>query len=175
MDKYKFVNISADDFESLYKIMESSFPSIERRNYEEQKKLFNNHLYDVIGYKDKSDKVCAFLALWKFKDFNFIEHFAVDYKLRGNGIGTALFNKYLSSNDKMTILEVELPEDKISSKRIKYYEKMGMVLNDYEYLQPPLQKGKPLLPLKVMSYKNGLDKHEFNNIKEQIYKTVYKY
>ncbi|WP_294153449.1 GNAT family N-acetyltransferase [uncultured Clostridium sp.] len=175
MDKYKFVKITVDDFKSLYKVIENSFPSIERRNYEEQKKLFDDELYNVIGYKDADDRVGAFLAFWKFEDFNFIEHFAVDYKLRGNGMGTELFNRYLSSDDKMTILEVELPKDEISEKRIKYYEKMGMILNDYEYMQPPLQKGKPLLPLMVMSYKNELKSHEFKKIKEQIYKTVYKY
>lgn len=173
MSEYKFGKITVDDFESLYEVMEDSFPSIERRNYNGQKKLFNKDLYNVIGYKDDDNKVCAFLAFWEFKDFNFIEHFAVKNSLRGNGIGTKLFTNYLDNSSKMTILEVELPEDEISIKRIKYYEKMGMKLNHYDYLQPPLQPGKPLLPLKIMSYEKMITQDEFNDLKEGIYKTVY--
>ena len=60
--------------------------------------------------------------------------------MRGNGIGTMLFKYYLTNTEKLTILEVELPEDEISSRRIKYYERMGMKLNEYDYLQPPLQE-----------------------------------
>lgn len=175
MSKYKFNNITIEDFESLYKVMENSFPSIERRDFKGQKKLFNKDFYNVIGYKDSNDKVCAFLAFWKFDEFNFVEHFAVDESLRGEGIGTKLFNHYLESTDKLTVLEVEPPEDEISTRRIKYYERMGMKMNDYNYMQPPLQKGKPLIPLKIMSYENELMDHEFNNIKRCIYKTVYQY
>ena len=175
MSKHKINKITIEDFESLYKVMENSFPSIERRDFEGQKKLFNEGFYNVIGCKDSNDKVSAFLAFWKFDEFNFVEHFAVDESLRGEGIGTKLFNHYLESTDKLTILEVEPPEDEISTRRIKYYERMGMKMNDYDYMQPPLQQGKPLIPLKIMSYENELMDHEFNNIKRCIYNNVYKY
>lgn len=175
MNNYKFEKITINDFDSLYEVMENSFPSIERRKYEEQKDLFYKDIYNVIGYKDNHDKVCAFLAFWKFKDFNFIEHFAVDDSLRGKGIGTKLLKKYLDNNNNLTVLEVELPEDEISTRRIKYYERMGMELNEYDYLQPPLQKGKPLLPLKIMSYGKKMKYHEFSGLRDGLYKNVYKY
>lgn len=125
--------------------------------------------------KDDNDRVCAFLAYWKFEEFNFIEHFAVDSSLRGKGVGTKLFNHYFNDDSKMTILEVELPEDEISHRRIKYYERMDMKLNDYEYLQPPLQEGKPLLPLKVMSYGREITHGEFNRFRDTVYKNIYQY
>ncbi|GEQ19768.1 hypothetical protein AB2T63_08875 [Clostridium butyricum] len=40
MNNYKFEKITVNDFDSLYEVMENSFPSIERRKYEEQKDLF---------------------------------------------------------------------------------------------------------------------------------------
>ncbi|MGN0145040.1 MAG: GNAT family N-acetyltransferase [Clostridium sp.] len=175
MDKYNFTKITVNDFESFHKVMENSFPSIERRNYEGQKNLFNKDIYNVIGFKDHNDRVCAFLAYWDFKEFNFIEHFAVDDSLRGMGIGTKLFNEYINNAEKMTILEVELPEDEISHRRIKYYERMDMKLNDYEYLQPPLQEEKPLLSLKVMSYGREITHDEFNRFRDIVYKNVYQY
>ena len=175
MIKYKFEEITVDCFESLYEVMEKSFPNIERRNYDGQKKLFNNDFYNVIGYKDDDNKVCAFLAFWKFEDFNFIEHFAVDDRMRGNGIGTMLFKYYLTNTEKLTILEVELPEDEISSRRIKYYERMGMKLNEYDYLQPPLQIGNKLLPLKIMSYNEQISYDKFDKLRNEIYRNVYKF
>lgn len=177
MREYIFDNITVDDFDSFYEVMKGSFPSIEIRDYQGQKNLFDNTMYNVIGYKDKEQKVCAFLAFWRFEDFNFIEHFAVDDNLRGNGIGTSLFRNYLNSNsnnEKLTLLEVELPEDDISLRRIKYYERMGMKLNDYDYLQPPLQDGKPFFPLKIMSYGKKIEQDEFKVIKDNIYREVYR-
>lgn len=175
MIEYNFQKIAIDDFDSLYKVMESSFPIIERRDYEGQKKLFDKHNYSVIGYKNASNEVCAFLAYWKFENFNFIEHFAVSSNLRGNGIGTKLFKHYLDNNTSLTVLEVELPKEITAIRRIKYYEKLGMKLNDYDYMQPPLQKDKPLLPLKIMSYKKEITFEEFEELKRIIYSDVYRY
>lgn len=175
MNNYKFEKITINDFDSLYEIMKNSFPSIEIRNYEDQKNLFNKEFYNVIGYKNRQNKVCALLAFWKFNDFNFIEHFAVDESLRGKGIGTELFKNYLDNNKKLTILEVELPEDDISKRRIKYYERIGMKLNEYDYLLPPLQEGKPLFPLKIMSYGRKIEYCEFIELKDILYKKVYDY
>ncbi|WP_294371268.1 GNAT family N-acetyltransferase [uncultured Clostridium sp.] len=175
MKNYKLDNINIDDFKSMYNVMEKSFPSIERRNYEDQKKLFHNKYYNVIGYKDEEDNVCAFLAFWKLKNFNFIEHFAVDDILRGNGIGTKLLKAYLNNNNKMTVLEVEMPDNDIAERRIQYYKRMGMKLNDYDYVQPPLQEGSPLLPLKIMSYGREIIHDEFLEVRDKIYKKVYEY
>lgn len=175
MNNYKLKKITVDDFDSLYKIMEDSFPSIERRTYDEQKSLFNNDIYNVIGYIDECGSVLAFLAFWKFNNFNFIEHFAVNNSLRGKGVGTTLLKKYLDNNNNLTVLEVELPEDNISTRRIKYYERIGMKLNEYDYLQPPLQEGKPLLPLKIMSYEKYIEHREFIELRNVLYRSVYKY
>ena len=175
MIEYNFQKIAIDDFDSLYKVMEKSFPSIERRDYEGQKKLFYKDNYNVLGYKNDNNEVCAFLAYWKFENFNFIEHFAVNSNLRGNGIGTKLFKDYLRINIKLTVLEVEVPEEEMAVRRVKYYEKLGMKLNHYDYMQPPLQKNKELFPLKIMSYKKKINSDEFEEIKRIIYSNVYKY
>ena len=172
---YNLTEITVSDFDSFYNVMEKSFPSIERRNYEGQKELFDNQIYKVIGFKDNNNKVCAFLAYWNLDEFNFVEHFAVDYNLRGMGIGTELFEYYIKNSDKITMLEVELPEDEISKRRIEYYKRMNMKLNEHDYFQPPLQEGKPLLPLRVMSYKREIKSDEFEDFKEKVYKKVYKY
>lgn len=175
MNRDEIKQITIDDFESFFRVMEKSFPDIERRNCEGQKEIFDEDEYKVTGYKNKEDDVTAFIASWNFEDFNFIEHFAVDEELRGKGIGSSLISEFLKDSAKKIVLEVEYPEDDISKRRIEFYKKIGMKLNEYEYVQPPLQEGKDLLPLKIMSYPDELSEVEFKDIRRQIYKKVYKY
>lgn len=175
LDREKLIEIYKDDFDSFFKVMEKSFPEIERRTYEGQKELFDESQYRVLGYKNNNNEVTAFIAFWEFDDFHFIEHFAVDEELRGNGIGSRFIKDFLNKSAKKTVLEVEYPEDEISMRRIEFYKRIGMNINDYEYVQPPLQKGQELLPLKIMSYPDTLDKAQFDYIRKELYDNVYKF
>lgn len=171
----KIQRISVEDFPNFFKIMEKSFPSIERRTYEEQLSLLEDENYKIIGLKDNQNKVLAFIAMWQFEDFNFIEHFAVDDTLRGHGMGTYILNECLKiMGDKKVILEVELPEDDICKRRIGFYKRCGFSFNSYNYLQPSLQEGYPLLPLRIMSYPEILNETDFYKFRDVVYKKVYK-
>lgn len=175
MNSGKLKIINKDDFESFFEVMKESFPEIERRTYDGQKKLFDNERYRVLWYKDVYGKVDAFIAYWEFDKFIFIEHFSVDEKLRGKGLGSKMIEEVLDQFNKTVVLEVEYPEDEISIRRIEFYKRMKMNMNDYEYVQPPLQDGEELLPLKIMSYPNTLNEREFNKIREELYDKVYKF
>ena len=85
-----------------------------------------------------------------------------------------MLKAYLNRSDKPIFLEVELPENDISVRRIEFYKRLGFYLNDFEYLQPPLQKQHDFLPLKVMSYPRSVDEMEFINYKNTVYEKVYK-
>lgn len=173
MKKLQMINL--DEFSSFFEIMEKSFPSIERRTYEDQLALLEDQYYKIIGLKDSNNKVRAFIAIWNFEDFNFIEHFAVDDTLRSQGIGTYILNECIKSmGDKPVLLEVELPEDDISKRRINFYKRCGFSFNSYAYMQPSLQKGYPLLPLRIMSYPENLNETDFYKFKDVLYKKVYK-
>jgi len=163
-----------EDFESFFRLLSESFPSIERRSYENQKKLLYEDSYSIIVNNDEKENITAFIANWEFNDFSFIEHFAVDSKMRGNGMGTSILKDYLNKCNKLIFLEVELPENDISVRRIEFYKRLGFYLNDFEYLQPPLQKQHDFLPLKVMSYPRSVDEMEFINYKNTVYEKVYK-
>lgn len=161
------------DFDSLYKLMSEAFPSEERRNYEDQKRLLNEDAYSITSHKDEVGNITAFIASWEFSHFVFIEHFAVSSKIRGNGMGTLMIKDYLSNCSKSIFLEVEPPENDISMRRIEFYKRLGFHLNDYDYLQPPLQKQHDFLPLRIMSYPKRVDNKEFIDFKNVIYDKVY--
>ena len=174
MEKSSLKIINEEDFQSFFKLMESSFPSIERRSREEQKSLFKENLYKVFGYKDDCGDVIAFIAMWDFEKFIFIEHFAVDSKMRGNGLGSFMIKELLQDCNKPIFLEVEEPENEIAMRRIEFYKRLGFNLNNFYYVQPPLQKQHELLPLKVMSYPVKVDVNKFNKFKNKVYDKVYK-
>ena len=70
--------LQVKDFDKVYSIMEESFPIDERRTYEEQKALLENELYNIyVLYDNENDNIKAFIAIWRFDDFAFVEHFVV--------------------------------------------------------------------------------------------------
>ena len=113
------------------------------------------------------------MAVWEFDDFLFLEHFALDGAIRNKGIGGQMLLELTKKYHKMICLEVEPPNDEISLRRINFYKRNGFVLNMYPYMQPSMSKGKKSIPLMIMTHKREIDTHEFENIRNVLYKNVY--
>ncbi|MDD6735846.1 MAG: GNAT family N-acetyltransferase [Clostridiales bacterium] len=162
------------DFDEVFSIMEMSFPSDEYRTYNEQRSLLDNREYSVYVLKREDGRLKAFIAVWEFDDFAFIEHFAVNPDCRNEGIGAAML-KELSEKftGKTLCLEVELPDSEMARRRIGFYNRNNFFINDYPYTQPPISKGKRSIPLCIMTYGGRIDKHQFETIKNVLYKRVY--
>ncbi len=173
--EYGFVTLKREEFDIAFAIMEASFPVTEMRTYEGQKALLENGYYQLYGARDKEGKVLAFIGAWEIDDFIFVEHFAVDSSLRGQGLGARMLHKFIEEKRKAVILEVELPDTKTAKRRIRFYERVGFYLNEYGYLQPPMREGNPLLPLQIMTWPEKIDEKEFLYYRERLYKIVYNY
>ena len=50
-----------------------------------------------------------------------------------------LMDALLAEKKRPMVLEVELPEDALTRRRIGFYERHGLVFNSYPYLQPPMR------------------------------------
>lgn len=173
LDNIEFIEMDKKYFDLFFDIMKNSFPKNEMRDYVSQKKLLDNKYYKPLVLK-VDDQILAIMATWEFEDFVFIEHLAIHSKLRGQGIGTKLIKNYLSKTKKEIFLEVEPPTCEISKKRILFYEKLGFCLNDFYYLQQPLNPNDSSFELKIMSYSKNISEKEFEKYKKVIYKEVYK-
>lgn len=161
-------------FEHIFALMKASFPTSERRNYTGQKELLADPNYRLITETNSDNQVIAFMAVWEFPSFRFIEHIAVDPNTRGSGIGGKIMASYMEESSKPILLEVEYPDTDMAQRRIGFYERLGFQLNPFDYVQPPLQKGETYLPLKIMSYPQILTEEEFTDRKEILYTNVYK-
>ena len=167
--------VEKNDFDLVYEIMEKSFPSDEIRPFDEQKELFDEARYSVYAEYETDAYIAGFIATWEFDDFVFIEHFAVSPEKRNGGIGAKILNEFTHMTDKRVCLEVEPPDDEMQKRRISFYERNGFYLNEYEYFQPPISAGKNIVPLMIMTCGGGVSKNEFENIRNVLYKEVYKY
>ena len=159
--------INETDFPEIYRIMQASFSDDEYRPYDEQLALFEEPEYRIYYMP------AGFLAVWEFESFIYIEHFAVDPALRNSGTGSAMLQE-LKQYQKPICLEVELPEDELTRRRIGFYERNGFVFNEYPYIQPPISKGKSPVPLRIMTYRSEITREEFQKMKEILYRRVYK-
>ena len=153
-----------EDFDSVYAIMEKSFPRDEHRPYEEQKALLDNEHYNIRVATD-GGKVVAFIAYWKLKNLLYIEHFATDPECRGRGIGAMILSDICRENDGTVCLEVEPPETEMAKRRIGFYQRNGFYLCPCPYVQPAISKGRTPVPLQIMSTKGVLDEAEFEMVK----------
>lgn len=80
------------DFDSVWEIMEESFPRDERRSREAQRKILDVSWYHLYGYRAHGE-LMAFLAVWEFDTFLFVEHFAVRKSCRNGGLGAVLLTQ----------------------------------------------------------------------------------
>ncbi len=166
--------ISETRFNEAYDILESSFIPAELKPREVLRLQHSKGEVLILGFEDDK-KLAAVITLWEFADFVFVENFAVDIKHRGKGIGGQLLQKVIEKfRYKRIILEVEPPENEIQKRRISFYEINGFTLSPFCYTQPPLRNGCENIELVIMHTGNRLTCDEFEAIKNDVFKTVYK-
>ncbi|MDR0537153.1 MAG: GNAT family N-acetyltransferase [Tannerellaceae bacterium] len=150
-------------------VYEASFPEDERRDFDDLFQLFNNdkdlHIYTV----DNDGHLCAFIIYWTFADFVYIEHFAVDSSFRNRGLGSSILQDFMQENALPIVLEVEIPSDETSRKRISFYERSGFIIHPQKYIQPAYSSGKSQVEMRLMS-RGSID---FDAVKGRIYERVY--
>lgn len=162
--------LQREEFDAFYRIMEDSFPPDEYRPYEEQKALLSRPGYRILAW---GTPVQGFMCLWEFEEFLFLEHFALCPEARGSGLGSRLLTGLLTAAQKPLCLEVEPPVEDLARRRVKFYQRNGMYLNSYPYIQPPISQGKQPIPLLLMTSGGFLNQEEFQKVKGQIYARVY--
>ena len=161
------------DFDSVWEIMEESFPRDERRSREAQRKILDVSWYHLYGSRAHGE-LMAFLAVWEFDTFLFVEHFAVRKSCRNGGLGAVLLTQLTTQSRKPVILEVELPTGELEARRIAFYERNGFVMNPFEYMQPAMGEDRHAIPLRIMSYPKRLLADEFETMRDVLYCHVYR-
>jgi len=173
--KLELNELEEKDFERIYDLMKASFQEEETRSYENGIKQMQNINYRILTVRNKDDDIIGFIADWDLGSFIFLEHFAVDAKYRGLGIGSAMLEAYLEQVNKTVVLEVEDYDTEIEKRRIGFYQRMGFHLSEFGYFQPILRGDTDKeIPLRIMSFPEKLTKKGFAEFKNEVFSKIYK-
>lgn len=163
---------SAPLFASAWEIYQYSFPASERRRPEAQRKALEEQpecSMDIYTRDDDPHKVIGFMLHWDFGHSVYLEHFAVSRNERNNGAGGRMLDSFIERNaSKRIILDIDMPVDDISKRRLGFYQRHGLVDNPtrkhiHPNLSDPCAESFELL---LMSYGNTLDDEEFRRFRD---------
>ncbi len=153
------------------KLLCTAFPRNEYRDLHLQQYNTRNEEKFHLLVAIENNKPVGFISYWQFDAFCYIEHFATDPELRNKGYGKAIMQEVLKELSSV-VLEVEMPDNELSKRRIGFYKRMGFELCKKSYAQPPYRKGDDRLPMMLMSCNCNMEKN-FEKITQQIHHKVY--
>ena len=169
-----FERITKETFDEIFPLLEDAFPVTELREKERQRALLKEPCYRLYGVR-RDGGFAAVFAVWEIEEFLYIEHFAVKEAYRNGGWGGRLLDCFLEEKARPTVLEVELPVDALTKRRIGFYQRHGLFFNEYPYLQPPMREGQEALPLRLMTSPAAIDAEVYRSYKKRIHSMVYRY
>lgn len=130
----------------------SSFPEEERRDFSLVRKLLEEDSRFEMYALLRDGIYVGFITGWQFEGFVYAEHFAIDESARNGGIGAKAMTSFLALHEDPVVLEVEMPTEEMSKRRIGFYERLGFVLDHHVYFQPPYRRGEALLEMRLDSW-----------------------
>ena len=119
---------------------------------DENEDLWSKHTHPLNAkpYTLNTKQTLGLLTTWHFEEFIYIEHFAIDPTLRSQGYGSEALKAFIHEHGKPIVLETEPPTDALSIRRIEFYERIGLTLYDFPYMQPAYTEDSHPVELRLM-------------------------
>jgi len=155
LELIRLQSVNHDLFAQAWQLYEQSFPTDERRTIANQAPLLTYEVYHFNAVLFQ-DRFVGLILWWKFDTVCFIEHIATSPAIRGKGIGSRIITQFQRNNAEHILLEVDLPKDDISQRRILFYQRLGFQLNQHPYQQPALNEDSQPVDLLLMSYPHAI-------------------
>lgn len=152
-------------------LFESAFPEEERPPFSTLDER-DNRFHFLVATLD--DEPLGILTYWVFDEFAYIEHFAIDSDYRNRGLGKATMLTFMAQHPDQVVLETEMPSTEVADHRLEFYTDLGFTRNPQSYWQPNYHGEGLALQMIVMS-KYELDDGEFDEIRQVLYREVYRY
>ena len=138
-------------WDSLVRVYHTSFPIDEQRPIEDIARLIEHDgRFVAYALTDKESAFIGLLTTWHFEAFIYIEHFAIAPTRRSLGHGSEALKTFIQEHGKPIILEAEPPTDALSIRRIGFYERCGLTLYDFPYIQPAYTPESNPVELRLM-------------------------
>lgn len=141
-------------------VYEMSFPYHERRERASQRALLQDPLYHFDLLMREGAPVGA-LLYWQQPSFTYAEHFFIFPEHRGRGIGSAALEQLCRCTVLPLILEIDPPDDELSRRRLRFYERNGFRLTPHDHRQPAYHADTGGESLRVLSYPYAINASEY--------------
>lgn len=171
MEFVRIHNKDENHFNESWELYNRNFPKEEKRDLNQQIKLFKEKQYNYVVLKDKN-RFIGIALFWENKNFIFFEHLVILEEERRKGYATKVF-KWLKTKQKQIIFEIELPTDEWRTIRLESFKKQGFVVNKYEYHQFNYREGDKKIKMLIMSYKDALNEKQYKQFIKYLVKKVY--
>ena len=157
----------------LFALYEGSFPPEERREQVALFRIFDDPqmFFTALLFEEQC---VGLLVYWRFEAFLYIEHLAVFPDRRGQGIGTWALHLLQKMGDPV-LLEVEIPYDPASQRRVTFYNRCGFNSLPISYFQPPYREGESILPMMLFSDKPDWQEESLKRAIALFHFRVYQY
>ena len=162
---------TSEEYRFAEELLTASFPADEYRPLEEQRRNVESIDMFHMNILFAGEEPAGLLSYWQFDGYIYVEHFAIHPTLRGKGYGHEAIDG-LIREQRNIVLEVEIPTDDITRRRIAFYTRCGLTLCPKEYIQPAYRTDGNELPMRIMYC--GIDaEKDFEKIRATIYLNVY--
>ena len=162
---------SCEEYLYTERLLTAAFPRDEYRALHEQRSNVDSKEAFCMNILCNDGCPIGLLNYWLFDGYIYIEHFAIEASQRNKGYGAMALKQLLKTESKV-VLEVELPTDETSRRRIGFYGRCGLEMCDREYMQPAYRADSNEVPMRLMAC--GMEMEScFEQIKSDIYRTVY--
>ena len=159
--------------ERVMALYRTSFPINEQRTDADHKAALEDERFYCLSAWEGEDFL-GLLFCWKMKELFYIEHFAVNTQMRGSGIGSRLLADFCKDKP-LVLLEIDPPQDEISQRRLRFYERLGFVQNPYSHRHPPYRRGFEAHPLRVMTWPRAASRQEYDGFFDELRNSVMQY
>ena len=149
-------------FKKAWQIYEDSFPEEEKRTLTEHIKLFDKKSFKMLCYVE-DEITLAILFYWHIGSYTYLEHFAVNSILRGRSYGSRILQEFINNHQNI-ILEIEPIVDKLTQKRLDFYERFDFKVNQHTHFQVPFRKNAQELQLIFLSHKKALPDDKYKTL-----------
>ena len=171
------INIVSDPlFGKLFNLYNTSFPHNERRSWEglEHETIYEKRFQLNVLLKD--NEFVGLFNYWTFERFNYIEHIAIVPALRDHKLGSEAVEMFKKQSKLPIIIEVEMPNNPLAIRRIRFYEQQNFSVLSHNYAQPPYDDESDFFHSELLMCNDiHFGNTHFEMIKETLYSQVYHY
>ena len=167
------VHTTEDSYQFIENLLHVSFPLEERRDDDKQR--YNTDFDDLFTayVAEEDNEPVGLITCWNFDYITYVEHFAIDPNRRNGGYGKKILELLKQKVQSPIVLEVELPNEEISKRRIGFYERSGFKLIEKPYMQPAYRETDEELPLYLMVQGDYDMETNFEKVVHSIHHAVY--